>query len=118
MPLIEIINEQALESLLAGQEIKILFNERKVYFAYLNVQHTEMEKTFGFDGSLKRTVPGYIKPSIKTIELRKSITFPHEKVKKVMQDFCLLEELKLLDGYNIVYGGQSIGVFTANTWRK
>jgi len=115
MGLVNIVNIEVLDELVLNKDIKFLFNDKKIYFSYLNQEHCDIEKSaFGLDGKLERTSPGYVKPWNKIIEIRKSKFIDSEKVAGIMQDLMSNEGLKILQGYKIMYAGKYMGVFDGN----
>jgi len=116
---IDVVNGEALAALGRGREIKVLLDTRKIYFAYLNVQHTEMERSvFGLDGSLRRTVAGYVKPATRTVELRACQAIPPERMRLLFEDLQGLAVLAPLAGYQFRYGTTLLGVFRAQAEPK
>ena len=112
MGLIDIVNLEVLNELVLNKDIKFLFNDKKIYFSYLNQEHCDIEKSaFGGDGKLERTTPGYVKPWSKVIELRKSKFVDYEKVKTIVDSLMKMDSLNILQGYKIMYAGKYMGVF-------
>jgi len=107
----ELVNAEILAHGFGLGDLKILLNARKVAFGLLNVEHAELEASvFGLDGSLKKTVPGYVKPMTRTIELRRAEAIPAGVVRGALAAVKHDPRLAGILDFRILYGREDLGI--------
>jgi hypothetical protein len=108
---LRVLNADALRALASGRDIKLLMDEERLLLAYLNTQHTDLEKeVFGLDGTLRRTVPGYITANTRKVLLRRCDRYSSGGARGLKAQLEVSPELDVLAGFEVLYGNESLGV--------
>lgn len=107
---LELVNFEILAGIFAHGDVKILCTAHKVAFAHLNVEHADLEQSvFGLDGKLERTIPGYVKPGPRTVELRRAKRVPLETVREIVAGLRDDPRLEAIRGFRVRYGREDLG---------
>lgn len=74
-----------------------------------------MLRYVAFCGTLRRTIPGYVKPGPRTIELRASEAYSVERLRRLLGRLQAEPALSVLEGYAVRYGPTVLGPWRAAT---
>lgn len=105
-----VLNPEALAPLERGQDVKLLMDEERIVLARLDTQHMDLEKdVFGLDGSLRRTVPGYLTAHTRRLLLRQCARYPIAAARSLKACLERTPALAALHGFEVLYGTESLG---------